>query len=82
MFCASRTTRYATATCWRGCFNPETHGIGGASCQWFVNHFNERADKAGIGRVLVTDFEASNIDVKRELHHVDITVFFKREKAT
>ena len=58
----------------------ETHGIGGRFLEWFVNHFNERADKAGIGPVVATDFEASNIDVRRELHHVDITVFFKREK--
>ena len=58
----------------------DTHGLDGRFLRWFVDHLNERADKAGVERILATDYEASNIDVERELDYVDITVFFKREK--
>ena len=56
----------------------DTHGLNGRFLRWFVDHLNERADKAGVERILATDYEASNIDVERELDYVDITVFFKR----
>ena len=58
----------------------ETHGIGGRFLQWFVNHLNERVDKARVERVPETDCEASNVEVKRELDQVDVTIFFKKEK--
>ncbi len=58
----------------------ETHGIEARFLQWFVNHLNERAVTAGVERVPVTEFEASNVEVKRELDQVDVTIFFKKEK--
>ena len=58
-----------------------THGLDGRFLRWFVDHLNERADRAGVDRIPATDYEASNIGIERELDYVDITVFFKREKV-
>ena len=59
----------------------DTHGIGGLFLKWFVNHVNERLGAANVGPLPATDFEAANVVVRRELDHVDITVFFKRERC-
>ncbi len=59
----------------------DTHGIGGRCLKWFVDHVNERLVAANEEPLPATDFEAANVVVRRELDHVDITVFFKREKC-
>ena len=58
----------------------ETHGIGGVLLEWLVDHINERAEAAGIKPIGATDFEASNVEVRREYRYVDIAVFFENEK--
>ena len=58
----------------------QSHGLGGRFLRWFVSHLNERTKKSGIDDVVVTDFEAGNVTVERERHHVDITVIFRKEK--
>lgn len=59
----------------------DTHGLGGRFLEWFVNHVKERLAAADGGPQRATDFEAANVVVKRELHYVDVTIFFMREKC-
>ena len=55
----------------------ETHGIDSRFLQWFVKHVNKR-----LRNPLPTDnLEAANVRVERELDHVDITIFFKKEQC-
>ena len=59
----------------------DTHGLGGRFLEWFVDHVKERLAAADGGPHCATDFEAANVVVERELHYVDVTIFFKREKC-
>ena len=60
----------------------ETHGIGDAFIRDFTVALNEQAKQQKLPPVPVpTSFEADNIRVERELDYVDITLFFKHERA-
>ena len=54
------------------------HGLGDKFLQEFVQHLNEQADKRRAPRIRVpSSLGADDIKVARELHHVDIIVFFR-----
>lgn len=60
----------------------ETHGIGGAFIRDFTTALNDEARRQNMAPVPVpSSFEADNIRVERELHHVDITLFFENERT-
>ena len=58
----------------------DTHGLGGRFLDWFVDHVKERLATAGGGPLPATELKAANVVVERELHYVDVTIFFKKEK--
>ena len=58
----------------------DTHGLGRRFLEWFVDHVKERLAAAGGKPLPATELKATNVDVKRELHYVDVTIFFKKEK--
>lgn len=58
----------------------QTHGLGRRFLEWFVDHVRERLAAAGGGPFPATELKAANVVVKRELHYVDVTIFFKKEK--
>ena len=59
----------------------ETHGVGSAFLESFVGHIRERLRDADAEPLLELGLEASNVEVWRERHHVDVTLHFKREKC-
>lgn len=58
----------------------DTHGLGRRFLEWFVDHVKERLSAAGGGPLPATELTAANVVVRRELHYVDVTIFFKKEK--
>ena len=59
----------------------ETHGIEDRFLKWFVDHVNERIGEANRKPLPTVNFEATNIEVKREEDNVDITIFFRKERC-
>ena len=72
--------RHSNVLAWL--FRPaDTHGIGERFLRWFVERVNRRLAAANEELLPATDFGAANVVVEREREHVDITVFFKKEKC-
>ena len=60
----------------------ETHGIGDAFLKAFATALNEAAKRQHILAVPVpSSFRTDSIRVERELHYVDITLFFETERV-
>ncbi len=58
-----------------------THGVGSAFLEWFVAHVRERLRDGDAKPLPELGFEASNAEIRREWHHVDVTLAFEREKC-
>ena len=59
----------------------ETHGIKDRFLKWFVDHVNAGIKGANSGPLLAVNFEATNVEVKREEDYVDVTIVFKNERC-
>ena len=58
-----------------------SHGIGPRFLEWFVGKLNERLAAVNADPLPEASLDASNVAVWRERDHVDITIYFKRERC-